>query len=200
MSIGSSGLKRITLLPDKANCVSGVLMDVKLIRSAGKIARWGRRALRLSFWLALMAAMPGWAQVYKWTDAEGQVHYGNRPPPSDGRSPQTLDISSKPSPAGEVDNVRDLERARRELRELRAANRGVPVNELDRAPKKGKSSRTKESPSIGYADQSKIENLNRDIHRLSGSTIGTPDSRARELRAARDELRQIYRKYGIKPP
>src|SRR5512143_4347990 len=38
----------------------------------------GRRAgLAIIFWLLATAAQ---AQVYKWTDAAGQVHYGDRPP------------------------------------------------------------------------------------------------------------------------
>lgn len=140
------------------------------------------------------------AQVYKWTDAAGQVHYGNAPPPADAQSTQTLDIPSRPTPAGQVDNVRDLQRATRELRELRALNRGVPASELDRPATRSKKGKTKEPPHIGYDDRTRIDNLNSDIRRLSSSTIGTAASRAREIRAAKDELRQIYRKYGIKPP
>lgn len=188
------------MLFDKANRFSAVLTAGLQTGSAGRIARLGERLRLLSVGLVLMMAIPGWAQVYKWTDAEGRVHYGNRPPSVEGQSSQTLDIPSKPSPDGKIDNVGDLERARRELRELRATSRGVPVNELDRPPTRGKSRKTKEPSSMSYEDQNKIDNLNRDIRRLSGSTIGTRDSRARELRAARDELRQIYRKYGIKPP
>lgn len=149
--------------------------------------------------LLLAASVPAQAQVYKWTDAEGGIHYGGAPP-ADPQSAQTLDIPSQPTPAGAVDNVGDLRRATRELRELRAVNRGVPVHELDR-PASGKGTgKGKEPPYIGYDDRTRIENLNSDIRRLSSSTIGTPDSRARELRAAKSELRQIYRKYGIKPP
>lgn len=38
----------------------------------------GRRAgLAIAFWLLATATQ---AQVYKWTDAAGQVHYGDRPP------------------------------------------------------------------------------------------------------------------------
>jgi len=63
------------------------------------------------------------------------------------------------------------------------------------------SRRKKNTPThIGYEDQAKIDNLNSDIRRLSSSTLGSASSRAREIRAAKSELRQIYRKYGIKPP
>ncbi len=153
---------------------------------------------RVALFLAL--SLSAQAQVYKWTDSAGQIHYGGTPPPADAQSTQTLDIPSQPTPAGEVDNVRDLRRAARELRELRALNRGVPVEELDRPPPRRQKRKPQEPPSIGYEDQAKIDNLNSDIRRLSSSTIGTAASRTRELRAAKDELRQIYRKYGIKPP
>lgn len=149
--------------------------------------------------LLLAASLPVQAQVYKWTDADGRVHYGGTPP-ADAESAQALDIPSQPTPAGTVDNVDDLRRAARELRELRAVNRGVPVNELDRPASRGRKGKDKEPPYIGYEDRTRIENLNSDIRRLSSSTIGTPASRASELRAAKSELRQIYRKYGIKPP
>jgi len=149
--------------------------------------------------LLLAASLPVQAQVYKWTDADGRVHYGGTPP-ADAESAQALDIPSQPTPAGTVDNVGDLRRAARELRELRAVNRGVPVNELDRPASRGRKGKDKEPPYIGYEDRTRIENLNSDIRRLSSSTIGTPASRASELRAVKSELRQIYRKYGIKPP
>ena len=140
---------------------------------------------------------PVQAQVYKWTDAEGKVHYGGAPPPADAKTPQTLDIPSQPTPAGGVDNTRQMQRATQELRELRAVNRGVPVRELDR-PRSARSKKGDPVP-IGYEDQTRIDNLNREIQRVSSSSFGTPASRAREIRAAKDQLRQIYRKYGIKP-
>jgi len=151
----------------------------------------------LTLAMVLALVLPARAQVYKWTDADGQVHYGGAPPAAD-RPSQTLDIQSQPTPDGEVDNVSSMRRATRELRELRAVNRGVPVRELDR-PRSSR--RKKNTPTrIGYEDQAKIDNLNSDIRRLSSSTLGSASSRTREIRAAKSELRQIYRKYGIKPP
>ncbi|MCC8998678.1 MAG: DUF4124 domain-containing protein [Candidatus Contendobacter sp.] len=139
------------------------------------------------------------AQVYKWTDTDGKIHYGNQPP-ADGQPAQTLDIPSQPTPAGGVNNVRTLERAKQELRELRATSRGVPVGDLDRPASRKKRGKTQEPVYIGYEDRARIDSLNSDIRRLSSSTIGSASSRAREIRAAKDELRQIYRKYGIKAP
>ncbi|MFZ1641854.1 MAG: DUF4124 domain-containing protein [Candidatus Contendobacter sp.] len=148
--------------------------------------------------MALMLGPTAQAQVYKWTDANGQVHYDSKPP-DEGQAAQTLDIRSQPTPAGGVDNVQGLQRATRQLRELRATSRGVPVNELDRPAPRKRRGESREPVYIGYEDRARIDNLNSDIRRLSSSTFGSPGSRAREIRAARDELRQIYRKYGIKP-
>ena len=149
--------------------------------------------------LALALSPIAQAQVYKWTDANGQVHYDSKPPP-EGSAAQTLDIQSQPTPASGVDNVQGLQRATRQLRELRATNRGVSVQELDRPASRKRRGDSREPVYIGYEDRTRIDNLNSDIRRLSSSTLGTPSSRAREIRAAKDELRQIYRKYGIKPP
>ncbi|MBL8251920.1 MAG: DUF4124 domain-containing protein [Candidatus Competibacter sp.] len=145
--------------------------------------------------IALALSGPAQAQIYKWTDAEGRIHYGNQAPPAAAPSAQALDIPSQPSSGQAVDNVGAFQRATRELRQLRAVNRDVPVSELDR-PASGRK-RSKEPPYIGYEDRVKIDNLNGDIRRLSSSTFGTPASRAREIRAIKDELRQIYRKYGL---
>ena len=154
--------------------------------------------LALCLALALLLGPMAQAQVYKWTDANGQVHYDSKPP-AEGQAAQTLDIQSQPTPAGGVDNVQDLQRATRQLRELRATSRGVSVEQLDGPAPRRKRGESREPVYIGYEDRARIDNLNSDIRRLSSSTFGTPSSRAREIRAAKDELRQIYRKYGIKP-
>jgi hypothetical protein len=109
-----------------------------------------------------------------------------------------LDIYSQPTPATGVDNVGHLKKATHQLRELRATSRGVPVEALDRSAKHGRAAKVQELPHIGYEDRAKIDNLNSDIRRLSSSTLETAASRAREIRVAKDELRQIYAKYGIK--
>ncbi|MBK8751019.1 MAG: DUF4124 domain-containing protein [Candidatus Competibacteraceae bacterium] len=151
------------------------------------------------FAAVLLLNLTAQAQVYKWTDSDGKIHYGNQPP-AEGQPAQTLDIPSQPTPEGGVNNVRSLERAKQKLRELRATSRGVPVGELDRPASRKKSSKTQEPVYIGYEDRSRIDSLNSDIRRLSSSTIGNASSRAREIRAAKDERRLIYRKYGIKGP
>ncbi len=145
----------------------------------------------------LLSIFPVHSQVYKWTGPDGQVHYTQNPP-SDASATHTLDIHSQPTPATGVDNVGDLQEASQELRKLRAAHRGVAVEALDRPAMRSRTAKAKEPPYIGYEDRAKIDNLNSDIRRLSASTIGTAANRAREIRAAKDELRQIYARYGIK--
>ena len=157
-----------------------------------------RPVLSLTVILALAFGAMAQAQVYKWTDANGQVHYDSKPPP-EGQATQTLDIQSQPTPAGGADNTQSMQRAARQLRELRATSRGVPVDELDRPPFRKRRGEPREPPHIGYEDRARIDNLNSEIRRLSSSTIGSSSNRAREIRAAKDELRQIYRRYGIKP-
>ncbi len=149
---------------------------------------------------ALLLCLTAEAQVYKWTDAEGKVHYGNQPPPTDAPTAESLDIRSQPTPPGGVNNVHDLQRATERQRELRAARRGIPVESLDGSTPRKKSGKSREPIHIGYDDQMRIDNLNSDIRRLSSSTIGNSSQRNREIRAAKDELRQIYRKYGMKGP
>ena len=157
-----------------------------------------RPMFSLTLILTLALGSMAQAQVYKWTDANGQVHYDSKPPP-EGQAAQTLDIPSQPTPAGGADNTQSMQRATQQLRELRATSRGVSVEELDRPARRKKRGESREPVYIGYEDRARIDNLNSEIRRLSSSTIGSASSRAQEIRAAKDELRQIYRKYGIKP-
>lgn len=98
---------------------------------------------RLSFALLLGLAIAAQAQVlYKWTDAEGRIHYGDRvpkgftgkverlepPEPADAPTPRPeppAAVPAKPAPAPEVrktDAPVDIGKRRRETRErLRAA-------------------------------------------------------------------------------
>jgi glutaredoxin len=46
----------------------------------------GRRGRQMLPVLLLLAFLPAAAQVYKWTDARGTVHYGDTPPPQRGAS------------------------------------------------------------------------------------------------------------------
>ncbi len=59
------------------------------------------------FLLALLAASGAWAANYKWTDAEGKVHYTDKPPPP-GIESQTL--RSVPHPGAAASAVEQKSR------------------------------------------------------------------------------------------
>jgi hypothetical protein len=67
---------------------------------------------RLLFLAGLCLAWPAAAEVYRWTDADGQVHYGSRPPP---QGAQRLELPASAPPEGDADAARRLERQRRVL-------------------------------------------------------------------------------------
>jgi len=51
--------------------------------------------------LFLLAAAPAHAQVFKWVDASGKVHYSDQPPPSSATGPKKLNVPSQPTPPAE---------------------------------------------------------------------------------------------------
>lgn len=53
------------------------------------LARRLSRALPLAASL-LLAAVPAAAELYKWTDAEGKVHFSDQPPPPGVKAPVTV--------------------------------------------------------------------------------------------------------------
>ncbi len=56
--------------------------------------------LRIAFWIILSAtSLPALAQLYKWVDANGQVHYSDKPPPASAKREKTLNIRNVPAPA-----------------------------------------------------------------------------------------------------
>lgn len=67
------------------------------------------------FFLAMAAlATPSQAQVYKWTDADGNVHFGSQPPPGQQQEVKIRDTTSS-SPSQPVES--DVVRRARELEE-----------------------------------------------------------------------------------
>jgi len=54
--------------------------------------------MRLLAFLLVMISAPAVAQVYRWIDATGTVHYSDEAPPR-GVKATTLDIDTKPAPA-----------------------------------------------------------------------------------------------------
>ena len=71
--------------------------------------------------LALLLATPAWADVYRWVDKDGVVHYSDKPPESvEPESLQRLPETGPPSAnigAQVYDDAMEQTRARREQRE-----------------------------------------------------------------------------------
>ncbi len=63
--------------------------------------------------LLCIGGMPASAEVYQWTDAEGRVHFGDRPPSSGARTVQLPETSTPaaPTPAERLEKQRALLRA-----------------------------------------------------------------------------------------
>jgi hypothetical protein len=47
----------------------------------------------------VLAAMPAGAELYKWVDADGNVHYTDTPPPANARKAERKKLTDKPSAA-----------------------------------------------------------------------------------------------------
>lgn len=54
------------------------------------------RGLRILLVALVAASLPAYAELYKWTDANGKVHYSDQPPPANVKQPVTVK-SRKPS-------------------------------------------------------------------------------------------------------
>jgi len=83
----------------------------------------------------------GQAQVYKWTDASGQVHYGQKKP-EDAAQVQTLDIAPSPpaAPAPNTDSTAEIarlnalsEKMARERQAAEQARQDQTIRELELA-------------------------------------------------------------------
>jgi hypothetical protein len=59
--------------------------------------------------LALVAAAPAPADVYKWVDREGKVHYGDTPPPNSAAKP--VDVRKEPVVSGQPEKAPPQEQA-----------------------------------------------------------------------------------------
>jgi glutaredoxin len=53
--------------------------------------------------LAMAMSVPAAAQVYKWTDSTGKVHYGDRPPDDARNAPLKLPVTSYDGPVKVTD-------------------------------------------------------------------------------------------------
>lgn len=114
--------------------------------------------------LPLMLALPAHAQLYKWTDANGTVHYSDRP--QDGVAARPLQAESAPAPASSSgDNWRERERISRQNRERQAqAERRLAAAEASQKaqqepfnPSMNRSTRPMTDDELCTRDQQQIE-------------------------------------------
>jgi len=59
---------------------------------------------RLCLIAFLIASAPAQAQLYKWVDEQGKVHYSDTPPAEKSKSKQTLNIPNQPAAPAASDN------------------------------------------------------------------------------------------------
>ncbi|MYM25873.1 DUF4124 domain-containing protein [Duganella sp. FT135W] len=84
--------------------------------------------------LLLMLALPAHAQMYKWTDANGRVHYSDRP--QDGVAAKPLQVENAPAAASPSDdNWREREKISRQnrVRQAQAERRLAAAEQSEKA-------------------------------------------------------------------
>lgn len=91
----------------------------------------------------LLAVVPAWAGVYKWTDETGKVHYSDAPPPGQKAKQVKLPVNSLSGPAvvtrsnapavakGKVRVFSAVWCGYCKLAKTHLAKRGVPYEEID---------------------------------------------------------------------
>lgn len=69
-------------------------------------------------WLLLATLLPlvCSAQLYKWTDAEGRVHFGDKPPEQQGSQAEQVQVTP-PKPLGQGEEVEQINQRLQELRD-----------------------------------------------------------------------------------
>jgi hypothetical protein len=81
--------------------------------------------------LALAAAVPAGADVYRWVDREGKVHYGDTPPPNAAAKP--VDVRKEPVVNGQTESPPGEPRATSEPRPRAETPPPSPVAALPEA-------------------------------------------------------------------
>lgn len=92
----------------------------------------------LLFFVGLMVALAAAAaDIYRWTDEHGRVHYGQRPPP---QGAERLDMPSAEAPPG----VKDADAAERRARQKRLLDAYTYEREQDEARREREDQRARE--------------------------------------------------------
>lgn len=92
------------------------------------------------FWFLLLLALPAGAlaELYRWVDAQGRVHYSDSPPPSDAKSSKTLSAppAANPAPAAASKSWQEKEMEFRERRAAEAEAQAKKEKEAEEARQK----------------------------------------------------------------
>ncbi len=75
-----------------------------------------------------------WAEVYKWVDEHGQVHFGDQPPPA--RSAETVEVKTTPKPSGSDRDYQDSVLRQKQLAEELAKERAQRQQALQKEREK----------------------------------------------------------------
>jgi hypothetical protein len=96
-----------------------------------------RLLLALTVGGAWLAVMPAVAETYKWTDAEGKVHYSDQPPPANAKDQATIKPRKQPSTPTSTDNGAPPAKAKTYVeQEAEFKKRQVEAAEREAAEKK----------------------------------------------------------------
>ena len=108
----------------------------------------------------------------------------------------------------DMDSIRKQEAQAAEIGQARAEARRVEQDrvmseqaaEREQQMQEPVTVRASSPASLSYEDQNKVDNINSEMERISSSRFSeTRSKREQQLRVKRDELRQIYSKYGMNP-
>lgn len=150
----------------------------------------------LSIALLVLATSVGAEEMYKWTDAEGNVHYSQTRPDPSIAVDKTLMYDEqleheRQMRAMQLERAKvELERARREAEMAGQGMGGYPPQAAG-APA-GQSQPTE----MSYEDKQKLREIERDLERVSSSGIGDARSRNAQVESLMRQQEMIYSRYG----
>lgn len=135
----------------------------------------------LPFVLALIA-LPGHAQVYKWTDPNGHVHYSDHP--QDGADAKLLPVArAEAAPAASNDDWRERERVSRQNRARQAeierrtaaAQEAAKVKQGPYNPSANRSDKPMTDEEMCRRDRQQIEFAEQTKHLAISHGSGVPE-------------------------
>jgi hypothetical protein len=152
--------------------------------------------LLTTFACGWLLAIPALGELYKWTDAQGEVHYSDQPPPPDVKQPLTVKPRSPAAPTAAPEaagtpaaapksvaeqnaefNRRRVEAAEREAAEKKAAQEAAEKKkncdqakaQLARIQSGGRITRYNENGETVYLNDAEIEQENARVQQVADS-------------------------------